>query len=66
MNEFQAEDVDFTPPPLKRLKTEEMKIVKNEISLSAFLTTPHQQTKNCSVQVHLHNLLLLLINYIPF
>ena len=47
-------DIDMTPPPLKRARTEEMPSSQSSnstISLSTFLTTPHFTTKNNTVEV---------------
>ena len=53
-NHMNEADLEIAPPPIKRVKTEEMpqpQSFNTTISLSTFLTTPHYTTRNNIVEV---------------
>ena len=53
-NHMNKADLEIAPPPIKRVKTEEMpqtRFFNTTKSLSTFLTTPHYTTRNNIVEV---------------
>ena len=54
LRKVNEEEFDFGPPPVKRARTEEnasSSTLSSTISLSKFLSSPHNQTKNLLVEV---------------